>query len=177
MVKDAFGNLLAESGLGPVSNSVTIASQYLLASNIPVSPQTVTGRRLYRTTTGGSTYFPWIEVDGNTVTSVQSNLSDAALQLVAAPTNLGSAPDLTHICEWRGRLWGVDSNNIDVVRRTGAGLSYAWDPELLFEIPQMGSDSRGVTALLRRRDELGVARQTSFHTITGNTDTDLPVSP
>ena len=173
IVKDAFGNLLAESGLGPVSNTVSITNQFLLASGIPVSPQSVTARRLYRTTTGGSTYFPWIDVDGNTVTSAQSNLSDAALQLVSAPTNLGSAPELTHICEWRGRLWGVDRNNIDVLRRTGAGLSYAWDPELLFEIPQLGSDTRGITALLRRRDELGVSRYGSFHTITGNSDVDF----
>lgn len=173
IVRDSFGNIIAESGLGPASNSVAISSQYLLAQAIPVSSEIISARRLYRTTTSGSVYFPWIDVDGNTVTSVQNDLSDSGLQLVAAPDNLGSAPDLYLICEWRGRLWGVDRNNVDILRRTGGGTSYAWDPELIHEIPQVGGDSRGVTALLRRRDELGVARQNAFHMITGNADADF----
>lgn len=173
IVKDSFGNLLAESGLSPISASATLSSNFLLASDIPISTQAISARRLYRTTNGGTTYFPWIDVDGNTVTQVQNDMSDAALQLISAPTNLGSAPDLTLITEWRGRLWGVDRYNVDVLRRTGADVSYAWDPSLAFEVPQVGSDLRGITALLRRRNELGVARQGALHTITGNTDSDF----
>lgn len=173
LVKDAFGRILAESALSPASNTVSITNQYLLASNIPISAETVSARRLYRTTTGGAVYFPWVDVEGNVITSVQDSLSDAGLQLVAAPTNLGNVPDLTLICEWRGRLWGVDRQNIDILRRTGGGTSYAWDPTLEFQIPQVGGDKRGITSLLRRRDELGVARQNAFHMITGNSDSDF----
>lgn len=173
LVKDAFGNIIAESGLGPASAAATISSQFLLATGIPVSGQTVSARRLYRTTTNGSVYFPWIDVDGNTVTSVQSDLSDASLQLVSAPENLGSVPDLYLITEWRERLWGVNRNSIDTLRRTAGGVSYAWDANLEHEIPRIGSDTRGITALLRRRDELGVARFDSLHMITGNSDDDF----
>ena len=174
LVKDAFGTILAESGLGPPSAaSATLASDLLQANNIPISAQTISARRLYRTTAGGTTYFPWIDVDGNTVTTVTNDLSDAGLQLVAAPVNLGSAPNLTLISEWRGRLWGVGRDNIDTLRHTGADLSYAWDPDLEHEIGPMGSDRRGIVALIRRRDELGVVRWSSMSMITGNTDDDF----
>lgn len=169
-IKDEFGNLLAESGLSPVSNSVTLTSDVLNVTSIPISAQDVSGRRLYRTTAGGSVFFPWIDVDGNTVTAAQGDLPDAALQLVAAPTNLGSGPNLSLVAEWRGRLWGVDKDNIDSLRRTGADTGYAWDPDLEFEVPPIGRDRRGVTALIKRRDELGVAKWDSFQMVTGNDD-------
>ncbi len=169
-IKDEFGNFLAESGLSPVSNSVTAAADVLTVTNIPISAQDVSGRKLYRTTAGGSTFFPWIEVDGNVVTTAQGDLPDAALELVAAPTNLGPGPDLSLVAEWRGRLWGADKDNIDSLRRTGADTSYAWDPDLEFEVPPIGRDRRGITALIRRRDELGVAKWDSFHMVTGNDD-------
>lgn len=169
-IKDEFGTLLAESGLSPVSNSATLTAQVLLVQNIPISSQDVSGRRLYRTTAGGSTFFPWIDVEGNTVTSAQGDLTDAALQLVAAPTNLGTGPNLSLVAEWRGRLWGADKDNIDSLRRTGADTGYAWDPDFEFEVPPIGRDRRGITALVRRRDELGVARWDSFHMVTGNDD-------
>ena len=169
-IKDEFGTLLAESALSPASNSVTLTADVLSVTSIPISAQDVSGRRLYRTTAGGSTFFPWIDVDGNVVTSAQSDLTDAALQLVAAPTNLGMGPDLSLVAEWRGRLWGADKDNVDSLRRTGADTSYAWDPDFEFEVPPIGKDRRGITALIRRRDELGVAKWDSFHMVTGNTD-------
>ena len=174
LVKDSFGNILAESGLGPVSAaSATLASNSLQANNIPISAQTMSARRVYRTTAERTTYFPWVDVDGNTLTTVTNDLSDAGLQLVAAPVNLGSAPDLTLISEWRGRLWGVDRYNSDTLRHTGADVSYAWDPDLEHEIGPVGSDRRGIVALMRRRDELGVARWNSLSMITGNSDDDF----
>lgn len=173
-VKDFFGNLLAESALGPASATVSPSSQFILAADVPVSSQTISGRRLYRTVTGpGSVYFPWIDIDGNTVTSVQNDLSDVGLQLVSAPENLGAVPDLYLITEWRGRLWGVDRRNVDILRRSGADLAYAWDVDLAFVIPQIGADLRGVTALLRRKDELGVGRYRAMHMIVGNDDDDF----
>lgn len=169
-IKDEFGNLLAESGLSPASNTATLSAAILSATSIPRSSQDVSGRRLYRTTAGGSTFFPWLDVDGNVVTTAQSDLTDAALQLVSAPTNLGTSPDLSLVAEWRGRLWGADKDLIDSLRRSGADTSYAWDPDFEFEVPPIGRDRRGITALMRRRDELGVAKWDQLHMVTGNTD-------
>lgn len=169
-IKDEFGTLLAESALSPVSNTATLSADVLNVTNIPLSSQDISGRRLYRTTAGGSVFFPWIDVDGNVVTAAQGDLPDAALQLATAPTNLGASPDLSLIAEWRGRLWGADKDNIDSLRRSAADTSYAWDPDFEFEVPPIGRDRRGITALIRRRDELGVAKWDSFHMVTGNDD-------
>jgi hypothetical protein len=169
-IKDEFGTLLAESPLSAVSNTIALTADVLSVTGIPISAQDVSGRRLYRTTAGGSTFFPWMDVDGNVITATQSDLADAALQLVSAPTNLGTGPNLSLVAEWRGRLWGADKDNIDSLRRTAADTSYAWDPDFEFEVPPIGHDRRGITALIRRRDELGVAKWDSLHMVTGNDD-------
>ena len=176
IVKDLFGNLVAESGLGPISAATTISSEFLLVSNIPISTDSVpTGfllsRRVYRTTTSGSTYFPWIDVDGNTVTRVQSDMSDASLQLIAAPTDLGEPPNLMLVAEWKKRLWGVGRQDIDTLRYSGASAAYGWPLTNSFIVPPLGSDDRGVTALIRRRDELGVARRNALAKITATSST------
>jgi hypothetical protein len=174
IVKNAFGKLLAESGFGPESQaSATLSSQYLRAANIPISADSIpTGftfaRRLYRTATGpGEVYFPWVDVDGNTVTDVQNDMSDASIGLVAAPI-LGDIPDLSLMAEWRTRLWGVNRLEIDTLRYTEADMPYAWGPLNTIPIPRIGSDDRGIIQVVSRRESLGVGRQNSLHEITGN---------
>ena len=169
VIKDTDGNIITESDFGPISAAATISSQWLRATNIPVSPDTssmVVGglRRIYRTTTGGSTYFPWIDLDGNTVTSIQDDLSDASLSLVAAPT-LGAPPDLYLVAEFKKRLFGVGRNDKDTLYHSEASKMYAWPATNSFPIQPVGEDEQGVTALIRRRDELGVARRSAFHKI------------
>jgi hypothetical protein len=146
----------------------------LKASGLDISADDVTETVLYRTTTGGTTYFQWIVVDGNTQTSVQDDLSDAALSLIAAPT-LGSAPDLMLVTEWRSRLWGVSKIAIDNLRYTEASSMYAWPVANDIPIPRVGSDARGVTALAPRRDALGIGRRNLLQQITGTSNTDFRV--
>ncbi len=174
IVKDAFGRLLAESGFSPESNtSGTLTNQQLLASNVPISPDTITARRLYRTATGpGAVYFPWVDLDGNTVTTIQNDMSDASIGLVAAP-ELGDVPDLMLLAEWKQRLWGVSRQDIDTVRYTEADTSYAWAELNTIPIPRIGQDNRGVIALVPRREGLGAARQNSLHQISGNSRKDF----
>lgn len=172
LIKDATGNILAESDMSPVSNTQAVAAQYLRAASLALSPDAVTASRLYRTTTGGSVYFPWIDLDGNTQTSIQDDLSDAGLGLVAAPS-LGSAPDLTLIASWRGRLWGVDRELVDDLRFTQSGRASGWAIANTIPIPAIGSDKRGITALLRRKDALAVGRQNSLQQIVGNNDNSI----
>jgi hypothetical protein len=179
IVKDAFGKLLAESGFGPESAaSATLSSQYLRAANLPISADSIPtnctfARRVYRTATGpGTEYFPWVDVDGNTVTDVQNDMSDASIGLVAAPT-LGDVPDLSLLAEWRQRLWGVNRLDIDTVRYTEADTSYAWSALNFIPIPRIGQDQRGVVALFSRKEGLGIGRQNSLHQITGNNRRDF----
>ena len=167
---DQFQNLISETDYSPPSTIATVLSSAALqVSNIDVSPDAVTGRRLYRPTTLGAVNFQWIDLDGNVLTQMQDDTPDAALSIVAAPIN-GTPPDLTLIAEFRNCLWGVDRQQIDDLVFTDVGRQYAWLPFNVFEVPSVGSDSLGIRGLMGRRESLGVGRQNQLKAITG-TDT------
>lgn len=171
-ILDSVGNVIAESDYGPVmSAAVTISAKKLLAT-FGVSPDTVSATQLYRTATNGGTYFPWLLVNGNTSTTAESDLSDEGLGTVAGPA-LGSAPDLTLIAEFGGRLWGVDRSDVDDLRYTEAGTMYAWSALNTLPIPHVGDDAAGITALIPRRNVLGVARRDTFNGVTGSTTSNI----
>lgn len=166
VIQDALGNVIAESDYSPFSNQFAITNKKLRASNLDLSPDEITGRRLYRTTTLGAVYFQWVDLDGNILTAVEDDLSDAGLSLVAAPT-LGTPPRLTLIAEFRGRLFGVGDVDIDHVRYTEAGIQYAWPSDNTLEIPSVGMDAFGIVSLLPRREALGAGRRNMLVQITG----------
>lgn len=171
---DLSGRLISESDFSAVSNTVAIAANYLKASNLDISANTISGRRLYRTTSLGAVYFQWVDLDGNVLTTIQDDLPDAALSLIAAPI-LGTPPDLTLIAEFRDRLWGVGRVDVDDLRYTEVGFSYAWPADNVFPIPSVGSDMVGIKSLLPRREALGVARQNQILQIVGSDDTNFQV--
>ena len=179
IIKDPLsGRIIAESDFSPISaESGTITSKRLKAVVEVSQDPGVTHRRLYRTTTGpGTTYFPWIDLEGNTLTAVSDDMSDALLQLVASPTGLGSAPGMVPgtfmpvVTEWKDRLWGVggDENDVDILRYTEIEQPYAWKTSNDFNIPPVGFDQFGITGLLPRRDELGVLKRNFFVKIIGD---------
>ena len=168
VVFDINRKIIAESALGPVSNSATITTDYLRATSIPLSPDTVSATRLYRTTTGGTTeYFAWVDVDGNTQTSIADDLSDTGLALNSAPV-LGAPPRLTLVGEFRSRLWGVSLTDVDNLRYTEASRMYAWPDTNSLPIPRIGSDTRGITGILSRREALAIGRVNTLSQITGD---------
>ena len=167
-VKDTEGNILAESDFGPVSAAQAVASQYLRAASLDLSPDSVSSSMLYRTTTGGAVFFPWVELNGNTQTSIQDDLSDAGLSLVAAAP-LGSAPDLVTVASWRGRLWGGDRVDIDHLRASEVERMSAWPRSNDILIPPQGADSVGIRALAPRREALGIGRRNHIFQVTGTT--------
>lgn len=171
---DAAGNLYSESDFSPASGSVTLANQFLKASNLDISPDQISGRRIYRPTTDGAVLFQWVDLDGNVLTSVQDDLSDAGLSLVAAPI-LGTPPDLMLIAEWRDRLWGVDRIAVDDLRYTEVGFQYAWPADNSFPIPSVGSDLLGIRSLMARREALGIGRQNQLLQIIGTDDTNFQI--
>jgi hypothetical protein len=167
-ILDALGNVISESDYSPVSNSETITTDYLNATNVLVSTDDITDRQLYRTTDNGAVFFPWIVIDGNIITSINDDTPDSGLGIVSAPIR-GAAPDLTLIKEWAGRLWGVDRADMDNLRWTEAGTMFAWGALNTLPIPHIGEDSYGITALIPRRNALGVGRKKGLQQITGST--------
>lgn len=167
ITQDAEGNLISESDFSPAGGpEVTLANEFLKVANLDTSPDAITGRRIYRPTTNGSTLFQWFDVDGNVLTEAQDDLSDAGLSLVAAPV-LGTPPYLSHISTFRGRIFGAGPDDLDHVRYTEAGIRYAWPADNVLEIPVVGSDDVGITGFLQRREALGVGRQNQLVQITG----------
>lgn len=172
---DEVGNLLSESDYSPISTGTAVlTNQFLRAANLDTSPDAITGRRLYRPTSNGSTLFQWLDLDGNILTQVQDDLSDAGLSLTASPI-LGTPPYLTHIASFRGRLFGAGPEDLDRVRYTEAGIRWAWPSDNLLEIPVKGSDATGITGFLQRREALGVGRQNQLVQITGTGTEDTDV--
>ena len=177
IIKDAeSGALIAESDFSAASASATVSANSVQADGILVSQDPgITARRLYRTVTGpGTAFLPWVDLDGNTLTKIADDMSDAALGLLAAPTELGSAPGMitgsrmTNIVEWKGRLWGVGDTDVDILRYSGNGISYGWPTSGAIPINPVGADSFGITGLMRRRDELGVSKRNIIWKITGD---------
>lgn len=167
--------LLQESPMSPLSAAETISSEYLQASGLQLSPDTITARRLYRTVTGGSaTVFPWVDLNGNTAISIADDLSDANLSLTAAPDELGQAPGMqigsrmTLIVEWKGYLWGVGDQDPDVLRRSAYGLIYAWPAAGTYDIQPVKYDQYGITGLLPRRDEFGIGKRNIVWKVVGS---------
>ena len=171
-ILDAVGNLIAESDYGPPSGTATITTNFLKPVGIDISNDDVTESQLYRPTTGGSVLYPWVAVSGNTATVVQDDLADAALSLVAAPT-LGAAPQLTLIAEFRGRLWGVAADQIDNIRWTEAEMMYSWPDSNDLPIPRIGADYRGITALVARKEVLGIGRKNLLWQMVGTSNSDF----
>lgn len=173
IIRDSNGNLISESDFSPGSNTITIANKMLRVDGIETSTDTaITGRRIYRTTNNGVVLFPWMELDGNTLTSFQDDLSDAGLQLIAAPT-LGSVPRLLLIKEWRNRLWGVGDTDLDNLRFSQAEAMWSWPITNGIKIPGIGRDQFGIKALMPRREALGVGRRDLIWQITGQTPEDF----
>lgn len=175
------GALLAESDFSPISAAATVTSQYINVSSVSTSPNSsVTHRRLYRTATGpGTAYFHWFDLEGNTITAGSDDTSDAALAVEAAPTTLGPAPGMspgtymTQCVEWKGRLWGVGNIDVDTLLFSAADSFYGWPTTFYFEMTPMGRDSYGITGLMRRRDELGVAKRDILWKIVGTDEDDF----
>jgi hypothetical protein len=176
LILDTLGNVIAESDFGPAqATAVSVTSKTLTLSNLNISPDDINASRIYRTVNGGSVYFLWRTLDGNTQTTVEDeDLADLALSIFAAPT-LGTPPDLYLCTEWRGRLWGVGRTAIDDLRYTEAGTMYAWPTSNTATIPKPGTDSRGVTALIARREMLVVGRRDLIKGITGTNNRDFRV--
>lgn len=175
IVFDSFGAIVSESDFGPTSSVATLTSDMLRVSGINLSLDQVSATRLYRTTTGTAVYFKWIDLDGNTQTTIEDDLSDAGLATFSAPS-LGSPPDLAIIAEFKSRLYGIPKTNPNNIHYSEIGAQYAWPSDNFQPIPRLGSDPRGGTGLIRRRDALGIGRVNGFYQLSGTSDTNIRIT-
>lgn len=162
--EDADGNLLYESPLSDYYREVTLTNQDSSLGDIPISPDTVTGRRIYRTLTGGTGYRRLLSIYDNTTRTVLNATADSVLELL--PTSAeellsppGTVPGVRMkiICEWKSKLWGVGTDDPDTVWVTETNKPYAWTKKIV--IHPTGQDAHGIIGFAPRRDHLGVIRR------------------
>lgn len=185
-IRDLDETIVAESGFSPSASVALTADKLSVTTNQALAGLTAANyddryeivRRFYRTAAGGSTYFLWYTIENNTADSTfEDDTTDAALAALGA-ANLGSVPFLSHIASFHERMFGVnDSSDREQLLYTEAGLRWAWPTANVFQMPQVKGDSQsGVTALLPRRDALGIAKSSMLLQLTGTDDADFRIT-
>ncbi len=178
LIKDTYNRVVSESQLSPPSTATSsLSNKSLQVTNIGVSAETgVNARRIYRTASGGATYFHWGDLDDNTSTTFENGWSDSSLSLVAASTTLGLAPRFRLITSWRDSLWGNSVSAIDTVQYSDPQTTTAWPAANSLNVPPLGRDGYGVTAFIPRRDELGIGRRDFLWKVTGSSSSDFALT-
>jgi len=94
-----FTTAAGETQAGTVSAAVTVADKTVngkvALSGIPIGGALVTGRKLYRTIAGGSTYLLLATIADNTTTTYLDNIADSGLGAGAPSSNTAGDPLLT----------------------------------------------------------------------------------
>lgn len=72
---------------GTISGSVSPASQQINLTAIPVGPTGTIARIIYRTKSGGSTYFQVTQINDNTTTAYSDNTADTSLTITMPGSN------------------------------------------------------------------------------------------
>ena len=175
IVQNNDGELLMESPLSPASIALTAANTDISLTDIAVSLDTISARRLYRTLSGGSDYYHLLDLEGNTQAAVLDAISDDTLELLpAVPGTLvtppGTIPGIRfkNIIEWKSRLWAVadDPTLVDTVYISDTNKVYAW-PNTVTAYPT-GMDTNGIVAFAKRRNQLGLLKRTGVWQISGS---------
>ena len=82
-----FTDAAGETTAGPASATVNPSSQEVSLTNIPTGVSgTITGRKVYRTKAGGSTFYLLTTIGDNTTTTYADNTPDSSLPSTQPPT-------------------------------------------------------------------------------------------
>jgi hypothetical protein len=169
-VKDSNGVTMLESGLSPTAFTSSLVNKSIALNNLPVSADGyVNCRGIYRTLSGGTTLYPWFDIDDNITLSDDRAVADSSLSLLpTTATTYAMPPDLKLICSWKDRLWGIPRTKPDNFRWTEERTIYAWSTTNEGILPPKGRDTFGGTAWIPRRDDLGIAKRKRLYKIIGN---------
>ena len=170
------GELLLESPLSPLSKSTTLSNTDASLTDIEVSIDTITHRRLYRTLSGGAypTLFKVLDIEGNDLTAILDNAADATLSLLPAFATVlvsppGTLPGIRfkNIIEWKSRFWAIVENPslADTVFASETNKVYAW-PNQLVAYPT-GQDEKGIIGFAVRKNQLGLLKRNGLWQISG----------
>lgn len=178
IVKNSDGDLLSESVLSPSSVAVTLANQDASLTDIAISPDAeTTGRRVYRTLSGGAStiMFHVFDIDDNTSTSIVNNTADATVTLLPTMANTlvsppGTLPGIKfkNIVQWKSRFWGIadDPSLLDTIYASSTNKVYTF-PDSLVAYPT-GQDEKGIIGFGVRRNQLGFLKRSGLWMISSS---------
>jgi hypothetical protein len=117
---------LVESDVSDASNTITVASQNVALTSIPVAPTSfgIESRRLYRTEAGGSSFLRLATLSDNTTTTYEDGIADGDLG-VAAPSDQGVPPNYKVIVYHLGRMFVIDPSD-NLVKYSEIGNPYVF---------------------------------------------------
>jgi hypothetical protein len=190
-LKNPAGAVIIESPLSEASLAVTLANQDLDISAIPISPDAslfvsatslfLFGRRIYRTASGGSSYFPCVDIDDNSTTEIFNSITDSALDELPADPSRGNPPgtivgtSIDLMCAWNNRLFAKASaiDRVDHLIYTEEDDFGTWSPDNDLLAKPVGEDQFGITGFLPRRDELGIGKRGRLMKLVGSSNDDF----
>jgi hypothetical protein len=186
-VLDGDGNIINESPMSPLSNTVTLADDDIDWSSIPVSVDTsVNARVLYRSLTGGDAenLFQRSILANNVATTVAGdNTADSALGLL--PAFLGNDPPpgstpgtrLELAIAWQNRILGVGQADPDELRWCEPNQFYAWPSANGIMLTVRGEDRYGCQGFLPRRSELVILKRARVLRFIGSDNSNFELIP
>ena len=140
----------------------TPVEQIVTLTNIPVSSDAqVTGRKLYRTTADGSTFYWLATINDNTTTTFVDNIPDIALG-AELEDDRDLCPDGRFSAWWDERLW---VSGDDIVYYSDIGVPEEFDIGTRYVTVQRGDMSDEITQLVAYKDSLYVFRKRSVYAI------------
>ena len=174
IITNSDGELLMESPLSSPSITLAATNDDISLSDIALSLDTISARRIYRTLAGGSAFFHLADVEGNTNATLLDATTDAKLALLPAIPSLSSPPGtlpgirFKNIVEWKSRLWAVadDTALIDTVYISDTNKVYAWN-NTVTAYPT-GMDASGIIAFAKRKNQLGLLKRDGLWQISGS---------
>jgi len=141
--------------------------QVVNLSSIPVSSDAqVTGRKLYRTTAGGATFYWLATINDNTTTTFVDNIPDIALGAEMEEDH-DLAPKGKFSAWWDERLW---ISGDDVVYYSQILYPEHFDISERYVTVQRGDMSDEITQLVPYKDSLYVFRKRSIYAIQKTVD-------
>jgi hypothetical protein len=170
------GNTGHESSASDTSNSVTLSSQQLDLSSVPVSADAqVTKRKIYIRNTQSQTSFRYAgEIADNSSTTATLNVNTATLVILAPTTTQNDPPPsgITACAWWQSYMVVADDDNIYWSQRDKPESFFADDYE-----PVGALDGQKITALVPFGDALLIFKTRSVYIVTGRSPASWQLRP
>lgn len=156
-----------ESSAGPTSGTVTVVSQRITFSSIPVSADTqVTSRKVYlRNTATMANFYLATTISDNVTTTYSHNAADSTLITLGPDTAENDPPPATvkFLAVHRSRMFAADDTALYYSK---VSFPESFDPD--FTEPVNPNDGQAITGIHAAHDVLIIFKSSSMYALVGD---------